>query len=62
MDNKEELQEAHRQYMAKVEAYAEQKKKENSPEHEEFHKSKDEWKVAWNKMMEALLVLERLEI
>jgi chemotaxis response regulator CheB len=41
MDNKEELEEAHRQYMAKVEAYAEQKKKENSPEHEEFHKSED---------------------
>jgi len=27
-----------------------------------LHKAKEEWQVAWNKFMEALMVLERLEI
>jgi hypothetical protein len=29
---------------------------------EKVHKSKEEWQVAWGKLMEALMVLERLEI
>ena len=30
--------------------------------YESIHKAKEEWQVAWNKLMEALMVLERLEI
>jgi hypothetical protein len=29
---------------------------------EKVNSAKDEWQVAWNKLMETLLVLERLEI
>ena len=31
-------------------------------DHKTLHQAKEEWQLAWNKLMEALLVLERIEI
>jgi hypothetical protein len=39
-----------------------EKDEPGSENHEMVNKAKAEWQVAWNKLMETLLVLERLEI
>jgi hypothetical protein len=30
--------------------------------HEKFYNAKEEWQIAWNKLMEAMLILEKIEI
>ena len=62
MDHKEELTGLHKASVEKVEEYLKTKGELNSDYHEKVHAAKDEWANAWNKMMEAMLVLERLEI
>lgn len=62
MENKEKLDELHQASLEKVEKYLKTKEDLNKGDHEKAQAAKEEWTNAWNKMMEALLVLERLEI
>ena len=62
MDHKEELHDLHKAAVEKVEEYLKTRGELKTDDHEKVHAAKDEWANAWNKMMEALLVLERLEI
>jgi hypothetical protein len=62
MDHKEKLTKLHKESLRKVEEYIKAKGKMKKAEQEKVHAAKDEWNTAWNKMMEMLLVLERLEI
>ena len=62
MTNKEEMEQAHQEYIAKMEEYTAAHANDDSDEHKNFNSAKEEWKATWTKMMEALLVLERLEI
>ena len=62
MEEKEKLDELHKASLEKVEEYLKAKQELNQKDHEKAHAAKEEWANAWNKMMEALLVLERLEI
>ncbi len=62
MDHKEKLTELHQESLEKFDEYLKTKAKLNKDHHEKAHSAKEEWNNAWNKMMEALLVLERLEI
>lgn len=59
--NREELEKAHRQALQQYENFI-SKKQVAKEDTEKINHAKNEWEVAWNKLMETLLVLERLEI
>ncbi|MBS1620277.1 MAG: hypothetical protein JST10_15430 [Bacteroidetes bacterium] len=63
MEQKEKLQELNKESLEKLDAYLNSKKQSLNPEdHEKLHQAKEEWQKAWAKLMETLMVLERLEI
>ena len=62
MEHKKRLEDLNKESLQKFEDYVKAKGELKKEEHEKLHKAKDEWQVAWNKFMEALMVLERLEI
>lgn len=62
MEHKEKLESLNKESLQKLEDYLKTKESAKREHHEEVHKAKEEWQVAWNKLMEALMVLERLEI
>lgn len=63
MEHKNKLEELNKESLQKIDDYVQTKKEKLKPEdHEKLHKAKEEWQVAWNKLMEALLVLEHIEI
>ena len=61
MDHKSNLEDLNTESLLKLEEYM-----RTSPltddDHERLYQAKDDWQVAWNKLMETMLVLERLEI
>ena len=62
METKNKLTELNRETVEKLEAFMKEKGSEGSIHHEKIHSAKEEWQLAWNKLMEALLILEKLEI
>jgi hypothetical protein len=62
MDHKNKLEELNQEALAKLEAYMKEKGSADTKAHSDLSSAKDEWQLAWNKLMETLLVLERLEI
>lgn len=59
--NREELEKAHQQSLKQYEEYV-NRKNVTGEEKMKISAAKTEWEVAWAKLMETLLVLERLEI
>jgi hypothetical protein len=62
MDHKKELEELHKQSISKLEEYIAAKSELAGNDKEKLHQSKTEWQVAWNRLMEDLLILEKIEI
>jgi hypothetical protein len=62
MEHKKQLEELHRESLAKLDEYIKAKRELNGEHHEKLHKAKEEWQTAWSKLMEVLMVLERLEL
>jgi len=62
MEHKKKLEELNKKSLQKLEEYVKTKGALKEEDHEKVHKAKEEWQVAWNKLMEALLILERIEI
>lgn len=62
MEHKKRLEELNTESLQKLEEYLKTKETLLNEDHKNVHKAKEEWQVAWNKLMEALMVLERLEI
>ncbi len=62
MDTKNKLAELNREALEKLEVYMVEKGSTDSDHHKKIHIAKEEWQLAWNKLMEALLILEKLEI
>ena len=62
MTHKEELDELHKKSLSKFDEYLENKSGTSKAAHEKLLQEKDEWQLAWNKLMETMLFLERLEI
>ncbi|MBS1920595.1 MAG: hypothetical protein JST17_10110 [Bacteroidetes bacterium] len=63
MEPKKKLEELNKESLQKLEDYVQSKKNALKEEdHEKLHHAKEEWQKAWNKLLEALIVLERLEI
>ena len=62
MEHKKKLEELNTESIQKLEDYLKTKGTIKEEHHEKLKQAKDEWQVAWNKLMEALLILERIEI
>ena len=60
MNHKIELEELNKEAMKKLEAYMLEKGNNENVAHVDT--AKNEWQLAWNKLMETMMVLERLEI
>ena len=62
MGNKKKLEELHKKSVQRVDNYVKKKGKLKDENHEKLQQAKDEWQKAWAKLMDALIVLERIEI
>jgi len=62
MEHKKRLEELNTESLQKLEEYLKTKEILLEEDQEKVKKAKEEWQVGWNKLMEALMVLERLEI
>ena len=62
MEHKKRLEELHNESLEKFDEYLNTKGQLKEEDHTRVHKAKEEWQVAWAKLMETLMVLERLEI
>ena len=62
MKHKKKLTELHARSLKKVDEYIKTKGKLKKAQHQKVHGAKKEWDLAWNKMMEMMLMLEKLEI
>ena len=62
MEHANKLEELNKESLQKLEDYLKTKGTLKEEHHEQLHKAKDEWQVAWNKLMETLIILERIEI
>jgi hypothetical protein len=62
MDHKEELDKLHQESLTKLDDYMAFKAVQERADHENIRQLKKEWEQSWNKLMETLLVIERLEI
>ena len=62
MEHKTKLEELNTESLQKFDDYVKTKGKLKEEDHARLHKAKDEWQAAWAKLMEALIVLEHIEI
>lgn len=62
MEHANKLEELNKESLQKLEDYLKTKGTLKEEHHEQLHKAKDEWQVAWSKLMETLIILERIEI
>lgn len=63
MEQKKKLEELNKESLQKLEEFVTSKKEALKQEdHDKLHSAKEEWQKAWSKLMEALMVIERLEI
>ena len=62
MDHKQELENLNKKTLEQFEAFLKSKGQLKEDEHLKVVKAHEEWQTAWNKFMETLMVLERLEL
>ncbi|HKZ66228.1 MAG TPA: hypothetical protein VJ111_07730 [Chitinophagaceae bacterium] len=63
MDHKQKMEELNKETLKQFEDYLKSKGQLKENEHiKVVKKASEEWQTAWNKFMETLMVLERLEL
>ncbi len=62
MDHKEKLEHLNTETLRQFEDYLKSKGQLKDDEHLKVVKAREDWQTAWNKFMETLMVLERLEL
>jgi hypothetical protein len=62
MDHTKRLEELNKEALERMEEYLKAKGDAGTGHHDNINKAKDKWQAAWNEFLEALLVLEKLEI
>jgi len=62
MDPKQKLEHLNEETLKQFEDYLKSKGQLREDEQLKVVKARDDWQLAWNKFMETLMVLERLEI
>lgn len=60
--HRQKLEELNTAAMERLDKYLNHKEPLKDEHKDQVHAAKHEWQTAWNKLMEALLVLERIEI
>jgi hypothetical protein len=62
MDHKQQLEHLNAETLKQFEDYLKSKGELMEDEHLKVVKAREDWQKAWNKFMETLIVMERLEI
>ena len=62
MDHKNKLTELHKESLDKLEQYVASNALLEPSEKKKIQEAKDEWQIAWTKLQETLLILEKIEI
>ena len=62
MDHKQKMEELNKEALKQFEDYLKSKGQLKEDEHIKVVKASQEWQTAWTKLMETLMVLERLEL
>ncbi len=62
MDHKQKLEHLNAETLKQFEDYLKSKGQLQEDEHLKVVKAREDWQIAWNKFMETLMVLEKLEI
>lgn len=62
MNYRQQLEKLNKESLTQIEQYLKSKGKLKEDEHLKVMNAKEDWQLAWNKFMEALMVLERLEL
>ena len=62
MDHKQKMEELNKEALKQFEDYLKSKGPLKEDDHIKVVKASQEWQTAWNKFMETLMVLERLEL
>lgn len=62
MDHKQKLEHLNTESLKQFEDYLKSKGQLKEDEHLKIVKAREDWQTAWNKFMETLMVLERLEL
>ena len=62
MDQKTRLEELRKEAFEKLEEYVKAKGKLENEHKEKLEEARSNWETAWDKLLEVLMVLERLEI
>jgi len=62
MEHTEKLEELNKAKLEKVDEILQSKTEISEEQHEKISEAKKEWQASWNKFLELLMVLEKLEI
>ena len=62
MEHTEKLEELNKAKLEKVNEIIQSKTEISEEQHEKISEAKKEWQASWNKFLELLMVLEKLEI
>lgn len=62
MEHRKKLEELNKESLQKLDEFVKTKEGLKEEDHKKLHSAKEEWQIAWNKLREALMVLERIEI
>jgi len=62
MDHKKRLEELHKEAFKNFDEYVKAKGEVGKEHQEKLQEAKTNWQNAWNKLVEVLIVLEKLEI
>ena len=62
MEHADKLEELNKAKLEKVDEILQSKTEISEEQHEKISEAKKEWQASWNKFLELLMVLEKLEI
>lgn len=62
MEHKLKLEALNKEALEKLNDYLKQHTDKGPEQIDQIHKAKEDWQTSWNKMMETMVMLERLEI
>ena len=62
MEHTDKLEELNKAKLEKVDEILQSKTEISEEQHEKISEAKKEWQASWNKFLEVLMVLEKLEI
>jgi hypothetical protein len=60
--HRQHMEDLHKEALGRYDEYMKTKSQLGKEHHEKAEEAKTKWQKAWNELMEALIVLERIEI